>query len=113
MYKWLICVTFICASIKPFAEIDSGNEIRDPTTPLGYAAGDLADVPEQNFELDSVLIGSHRKLAIINGNSLREGQLIPGSGGIKVRSILPQKVILQQGGNIWSITLSPDVIKRH
>jgi MSHA biogenesis protein MshK len=113
VYKWLICVTFICASVKPFAETESGNEPRDPTTPLGYTAGDLTDMPEQNFILDSVLIGSHRKLAIINGNSLREGQQIPGSGGIKVRRILPQKVILQQGGNIWSITLSPDVIKRH
>lgn len=104
----------MCVSIKPWAETQGDNQLRDPTTPLGYAAGPLMETHHQkNLTLDSVLIGPRRKLVIINGESLREGQQIPGSEGIKVRRILPQKVILQQGENIWSITLSPDVVKRH
>ncbi len=86
--------------------------VRDPTQPLGYttASGMMANA---DYTLNSVLISSQRKHAVINGVTLREGQVIPGSGDIVIKRISPQTVVLQQGEKIWALRLSPSVVKRH
>lgn len=86
-------------------------EVRDPTAPLGQVSSNMAQ--GKQWILDAVLVGQGRKLAVINGNTLREGQLIPGSNGIKVRRISAQTVVLQQGSQTWALRLSPSVIKKH
>lgn len=91
----------------------SDEVVRDPTTPLGAVQSKVPTQADKSYVLDSVLISAQRKIAIINGHSLREGQLIPGSGGVKLQRVLPQKVVLQQGANTWILSLSPSVINRH
>lgn len=115
MYKrylrpMLICigVTFFSANLSAQNEADT-NEVRDPTTPLGHSVANVAEEVEQVLELNSVLISKQRKLAIINGVSLREGQKVPGVNGISIQSIQPQKVLLRQGDKVWAINLSPRI----
>lgn len=86
-------------------------EVRDPTAPLGHVSSNMAQ--GKQWILDAVLVGQGRKLAVINGNTLREGQPIPGSNGIKVQRISAQTVVLQQGSQTWALRLSPSVIKKH
>lgn len=86
--------------------------VRDPTQPLGYTTA-RAVVANTNYTLNSVLISAQRKHAVINGITLREGQTIPGSGGVLVNRISPQTVVLQQGTKTWALRLSPSVVKRH
>lgn len=86
--------------------------VRDPTQPLGYTAA-RGVVANTNYTLNSVLISAQRKHAVINGMTLREGQTIPGSGGVLVNRISPQTVVLQQGTKTWALRLSPSVVKRH
>ncbi len=111
MFKRMFFLLAMSGALNSFAQETEG-EVRDPTTPLGRSATPLATNPGQDYELDSVLISAQRKLAIINGNSVREGQVIPGSGGVKLQRIAPQKVVLQQGAKTWALNLSPTVVNR-
>lgn len=111
MCKWYACLLLVVTSSYVVAQANS-DEFRDPTTPLGFSGPASGDGKRQELVLDSVLYSAQRKLAIINGNSVREGQQIPASGGVKVQRILPQKVLLQQGDKTWSISLSPTVVNR-
>lgn len=89
------------------------SELRDPTIPLGLRASARSTVANQTLILSSVLISPQRKVAIINGVSLREGQLVPGTNGVKVQRISPQTVVVQQASKAWALRLSPTVVTRH
>lgn len=103
----ILSVLFLCTSLFAIADV------RDPTTPLGHMPGGAAGASEQQFVLNSVLISSQRKLAIINGSTLREGQLIPGTDNVKVQRISAQTVVLQQAERTWVLRLSPSIVRKH
>ncbi|MEN0035814.1 MAG: hypothetical protein AAGC78_02050 [Cellvibrio sp.] len=104
---FLPVLMFAAISLATMAE-----EIRDPTMPLGRQATVLS-AEEKPFVLNSVLIGSQRKIAIINGKTLREGEIVPGTNGIKVQQILAQAVVLRGGDKTWVLRISPSVVKKH
>lgn len=114
MYKFIARVVSVCflGSTLLVSEINA-QEVRDPTTPLGQSTTSPSTVGEQPFELNSILISPQRKLAIINGNALREGQAVPGAGNVRVQRISAQSVVLQQMDHTWELRLSPSVTKRH
>lgn len=87
-------------------------DVRDPTTPLGFVATGVTKNEIKQFSLNSILISPQRKLAIINGSTLREGQAVPGSDNVRVQQILTQSVVLQQAGQTWVLRLSPSIVKR-
>jgi MSHA biogenesis protein MshK len=110
----------ICAQENPVAleqeqkQNQKQEQERDPTRPLGYSAvGKVNGAKATTLRLSSVLISAQRKLAIINGHSLREGQSIPDSNGVILASIKPQGVVLQQAGRTWELRLAPRVIKKN
>ncbi|MDF3011835.1 MAG: hypothetical protein K0Q78_39 [Cellvibrio sp.] len=113
MYKSIassLCVLLFCAA--PWANENNPADVRDPTAPLGYnAVGAAAD--GEGFALNSILISPRRKLAIINGNTLREGEMVPGVADVKVQKILTQAVVLQRADQTWVLKLSPIILKRH
>lgn len=73
--------------------------VSDPTRPPGYGERHAKKI---SFQLDSVLVSETRKVAIVNGQSVVEGDRI---GDAKVISISKQKVRLNKGGNV--IELKP------
>lgn len=75
--------------------------LQDPTKPLRYKSKTLT----ANYNLQSILMSSERKRAVINGQQLQENQLIYNSGGVKVIKIEPYRVLLQQGEKRWALTL--------
>lgn len=88
--------------------------LRDPTTPLGHKViAGKTNAAASEYELNSVLISSQRKLAVINGQTLREGQEIPGSAGVHIKSISAQRVVLQQVNKRWELSLTPTTIRKH
>ncbi len=103
------------ASFAQTPAVDAANAsdmVRDPTTPLGYAVAP-GIAATTNYTLSSVLISAQRKHAVINGATLREGQVVPGSDGVIVKRISPQTVVLQQHTKTWALRLSPSVVIRH
>lgn len=106
------CVIFLLLSSRLLWANENAPEVRDPTAPLGYTASGSVVGGEQ-FTLNSVLISAQRKLAVINGNTLREGDKLPGSTDMVVQRILAQAVILKQADQTWVLRLSPSILKRH
>lgn len=99
----LIVATLFLSAASAQAE-----PLRDPTRPLGHTR--TASAVE--LELNSILVGGTRKLAVINGQQLRENDLIEGSGGIRLRRIESHAVVLQQGDNTWRLRLAGSSVRR-
>lgn len=85
----------------------------DPTRPLGGGnAGESAAVGErETITLMSIFIGQDRKMAIINGQSVHENEIVKGFG-VKVIKIEVDAVTLQQGNKIWRLPLNKVVIRK-
>lgn len=105
---------FFLAACASLASADESAALRDPTAPLGHKMlADKVGVAGNTYELNSVLISQQRKLAIINGHTLREGQIIPGSAGVQIKRISAQSVILQQENKRWELTLTSTTIRKY
>jgi MSHA biogenesis protein MshK len=83
--------------------------LRDPTQPLGYRTTRNNPL---TLNLNSILISEERKLAVINGEQLRENETIPGAGGTVLRRIEAGSVVVQQGDKSWRLRLSTQSIRR-
>ncbi len=113
MYKIFVTLLGLLFSAGALANEANSIDVRDPTTPLGHIAPSASGSNAQAISLTSILISPQRKLAIINGATLREGQLVPGSGNVKVQRISAQAVVLQRADQTWVLRLSPSILKRH
>lgn len=70
--------------------------LEDPTRPSGFNAPTAeAPKPQANFSLDSIMIGDGKRLAVINGQMVREGQSLEQARVVKVT---PDRVVLSVNG---------------
>ena len=86
----------------------------DPTRPLGYghnSEGETRVAGPNPIVLSSILVSSDRKVAIINEQAVREGQIIKGVGA-QVKRIDANAVTLQQGEKVWRVTLNTTIIRK-
>lgn len=102
--KFIITLLLILTALSATAE-----DLRDPTRPLGHS---VSGPREQVLVLNSVLISSERKLAIINGQTLRENDVIAGSNGVRIRHISANDVQLQQGNRLWKLSLNTTSVRQ-
>lgn len=109
-YGSLIVGLALAATLAQAGPPAQEEPLRDPTRPLDHrpAAGSAG----QEWELHSILIGAQRKLAVINGQQLRENEEIPGSGGVVLRLIEPGSVVLQQDARRWRLHLNSETVRR-
>jgi hypothetical protein len=85
------------AAVAEAAVADSG-VLADPTRPLATRAGPAAAVAAAGNErplLSSVLIGERRRLAVIDGRTMQEGET---HDGVEVRRIRPRAVVVSVNG---------------
>ena len=68
--------------------------LTDPTQPAAYIA---PSATKAEFELTSVLVSGQRKVAVINGRVVAEGDQL---GKAKVTRIEKQQVLLSSGGKM-------------
>lgn len=69
--------------------------LQDPTRPPGLESGAVAPVPERKVSLDSILYSKDRRIAVIEGEALREGQ---GIDRIRVIRIYQNRVLVTDNG---------------
>ncbi len=74
--------------------------LNDPTRPSAYKAPSAA---KERYQLESILVGDVRKVAVINGKALTEGEKV---GSAKVVRIEKNKVQLSRRGKV--IELVPE-----
>ena len=90
-------------SIKPFLLlgvvfgffVTPAQALDDPTRPSGFQAPVQASKPEASFSLDSIMIGAGKRLAVINGQMVREGQSLEQA---RVVRVTPDRVVLSVNG---------------
>lgn len=69
--------------------------LQDPTRPADFRSAPAAVAAQTTFKLASIMIGNHRRTAVINGEPRREGQRFHG---VRLQRIHPDRVeILDQG----------------
>lgn len=95
----------ICVSLVLMMAAPSAYALTDPTRPGQYhAAG-----PKIHLKLESVLFSESRRVAVINGKVLAEGERI---GSAKVVSIGKDSVRLRRGGKTVRLTLQAPTIRQ-
>jgi MSHA biogenesis protein MshK len=108
VFKFLQVTSFIFLCFINLAQAQV-----DPTRPLG--GGDTiagaAKGEQETITLMSIFIGEDRKMAIINGQSVHENEIVKGVG-VKVLKIDADAVTLQQGNKIWHLPLNKVVIRK-
>ena len=77
-----------------------------PTDPADYFGGGVRS--NSTWSLQSILSAADRRIAIINGTRVREGDLI---GSARVISIGESKVVLNTDGQRFTLRLLPTSIK--
>lgn len=83
----------------------AGFGFSDPTQPSQYRPA----AKRVSLKLESVLVSDARKVAVINGQVVAEGEMI---GGAKVISIGKDNVRLRKSGKTISLTLEHAQIRR-
>jgi hypothetical protein len=114
-------LVLLCASFSAFAQFDEA--LPDPTVPLDYIAFDSAGTNSAesqfalgqglrglftSYQLDSVLIRAGDRIAVINGERVREGDRI---GNATVATIESGRVMLNVDGELEALELYDNSIK--
>jgi MSHA biogenesis protein MshK len=80
-----------------------------PTDPVLYFGGGNRPPSTSVWTLQSILSAPDRRIAIINGTRLREGDRI---GNARVVSIKPSHVVLNTGKGTLTLQMLPETIKK-
>jgi hypothetical protein len=85
--------------------------LQDPTRPTDPALyfGGRSNAAAPVWDLQSILSSSDRRIAVINGTRVREGDRV---GTARVVSILPTHVVLKTGGRTVKLQLWPEAIRK-
>lgn len=78
----------------------------DPTRPVSYAPPALS---ESTFQLSSILFSGQRKVVVINGKALSEGESL---GKAKVVRINKDNVLIKNGSKHIPLVLERAPVKR-
>lgn len=103
MSRWLCIACLIGWSALVWADAQ-----RDPTRPLDYRVSRESVA----LTLNAIMEGDSRRLAIINGQSLRESEMIANTGGVRLVRIESHSVIVGQGGRQWRLNLNDESVRR-
>lgn len=112
MFKYNGLIFAYIAMLMCFSQVNA--DPLDPTRPLGYghSISNVVSNKEQiTIVLNSILTANDRKVAIINGQQLHEGDVIKGVGA-EVKKIESDAVTLQQSGKIWRLPLNTTTIRK-
>lgn len=103
----LLCFLLMLISASLIA--DTG-KLRDPTTPMGQSVT-TRESSIVVLNLNSVLISNQRRVAVINGQALRQGEEIKGSG-FRVVSIKTNSVTVQSNNAKRELSLVDSKVKK-
>ena len=88
-------------------------QLLDPMAPPGVSAPGTAGASTRRggaSELQAVISGPGRRLAVINGDVVRVGETIPGNG--QLLSVDPDSAIVRSGDKNVRLRLHPDTTKK-
>ncbi len=103
-----LCAGLLVAGLVQAADpvIVDGVTLQDPTRPADWhaARAEPTKVQKPAVTLDSIIYSQKRRLAVLNGQSMAEGQQ---RNGIKVIKIESRRVLLEWQGERWYASVTP------
>jgi len=101
MQALLMCCAIACGS---------ASALTDPTRPTDPASffGSGTRTTETAWSLQSILFASNRRIAVINGTRVKEGERI---GSARVLRIHDSQVLLETGKGRLTLHLLPQTVK--
>lgn len=105
MHSYLTSLLII-ASVLLSQQSHALHDPTRPTEPADYFGGGIRS--NNAWSLQSILSATDRRIAIINGTRVREGDRI---GSARVVSINESQVVLNTGGQHFTLRLLPTSIK--
>ncbi len=109
LQRWMMA-TLGLSGLVPLA---LASALSDPTRPANRdTAGSVRKVMPDNraWVLSSTLVAPQRRVAVINGRLVSEGELVDGAKVIEIRKL---KVLIQVPGRRITLQLLPDTLKQH
>jgi MSHA biogenesis protein MshK len=103
MAQRLMLVLALATASGAFAQV-----LSDPTRPPSFSPA-TENPRNEASRLQSVLISPGRKLAVIDGRTVKLGERV---GDARVVAIAPAQVILQRGAEYQTLKLHPGVEKK-
>jgi MSHA biogenesis protein MshK len=107
VYK-LFCLFLSMVTLPVFSDEE---KLRDPTMPIGVQSVSHSNSVAARLQLNSILISNQRRIAVINGQSLRQGEEIKGSG-FRVLSIKTNSVTVQSNNSTRELSLIDSKVKK-
>lgn len=88
----------------------AAQEIGDPTRPTTFrTSAPVETLAQPQWRLQSTLVASQRRVAVINGRTVREGEMIDGA---RLLEITAAGVRLERGGQSFELTLRAAALQR-
>lgn len=83
----------------------------DPTRPAGleHAPPKRTQPARHGWRLDSTLVAPDRRVAVINGQHVSEGETVDGARVIEIRQL---DVLIQGAGRRMTLQLLPDIVQQ-
>lgn len=109
MYKQVLAALAVVVGLSAWSGAHAVSDLRDPTRPPGPRLESPATTePLADLSLESVLIGVDRRIAVINGEVLGEGDSLAGA---RVISIDADGVLMHRAGQRrrLKLTAAPDI----
>lgn len=97
---WLVRTSLVMTSLLLLPA--QSQALQDPTRPSGFRAAPAEPAPAKAFDLNSIIIGPDRKVAVINGRPRQEGQTFEG---VRLRQIYTDRVELIDQGRVRILKL--------
>lgn len=100
----LLTVLLACGSLA------AANTLADPTRPANaalYSPARLQGTGHNSWVLNSTLIAADRRVAVINGEHVSEGESVGNATVIRIRKL---EVLIQVAGKRINLKLLPDIV---
>jgi hypothetical protein len=88
-----------------------GSALTDPTRPWSPGWYQQRQTPtDGSYTLNSTLVSSARRVAVINGRHVTEGETVGNATVLRIRK---HDVVLQSPHRQITLKLLPDIVKKH
>lgn len=105
LYKLILCVSILSVSVSVFGDEKRSGRLTDPTQPLGYNASAKR---KPSLKLQAIFWGPDRKEAIVNGQSVKEGDSVLGKRIVKIKQ---KEIVVENRSGRITLVLRPSIFK--
>lgn len=105
LFRLILCVSILSVSASVFGNEKIAARLKDPTQPLGYKASAKR---KPSLKLQAIFLGGNRKEAIVNGQSVKEGDTVFGKRIVKIKQ---KEIVVENSSGRFTLVLRPSIFK--